>query len=99
MTSCEHSSKASEARLPCYAKAKTLTDQGNRVTVIDYQRTAQYHRVRYTEQGFWLHTGGLYGRELRQEPLVRASNLQARLRETLKRIGGIRSKKPLILVD
>ncbi|MBO6885312.1 MAG: glycosyltransferase family 2 protein [Marivita sp.] len=82
-----------------YAKAKTLTDQGHRVTVIDYQRTTQYHRVCYTEQGFWLHTGGLYGRELRHEPLVRASNLQARLHETLNRIGGIRSKNPLILVD
>ncbi|WP_300587989.1 glycosyltransferase family 2 protein [Marivita sp.] len=102
--------RASEARDHClvvsrrdakatYAKAKTLTDQGHRVTVIDYQRTTQYHRVCYTEQGFWLHTGGLYGRELRQEPLVRASNLQARLRETLNRIGGIRSKNPLILVD
>lgn len=81
------------------AKAKSLAAQGHRVTLFTYRRTAEYHRVQYTDDGYWLHTGGIYGRELRQEPLFRISNLGARVQATLNRVDKIRSKNPLVQAD
>ena len=78
------------------AKARALALDGHRVTVFDYRANARYHRVTYRD-GYWLHSGGIFGRELRSEPLFRRSTRQERITKTLQRITGIRSKKQLIL--
>lgn len=77
------------------AKAKALAAKGQRVTVFDFRQNARYHRVSYTNDGFWLHTGGIYGREIRNEAVIRSSTLEDRVRQTLERLKGIRSKNPL----
>ena len=82
-----------------HSKAKDLVAQGNRVTVLDYQRTARFHHVRFTQDGVWLHTGGIYGKEMRTEPMFRKSSKEERWRQTLDRLAGIRSIDPLNFVD
>jgi GT2 family glycosyltransferase len=74
-------------------KAKALVGQGHRVTVFDYRPTARYHRVAFTNDGYWRHTGGIFGRELRDEPLIRKSTLEQRVRKTLERLDGIRANE------
>jgi GT2 family glycosyltransferase len=75
-------------------EAKALADQGHRVTVFEYRRNARYHRVTYTPDGYWLHTGGIFGREAREEPVFRLSSHAERVQQTLSRLQGIRSKNP-----
>ena len=75
-------------------EAKALADQGHRVTVFEYRRNARYHRVTYTPDGYWLHTGGIFGRESREEPVFRLSSHAERVQQTLSRLQGIRSKNP-----
>lgn len=73
-------------------EAKALADQGHRVTVFEYKRNARFHRVIYTPEGYWLHTGGIFGREAREEPVFRLSSHAERVQQTLSRLQGIRSK-------
>jgi GT2 family glycosyltransferase len=79
------------------ARAKTLVAQGARVTVFDYRANARYHRVSFTDDGYWLHTGGVFGRETRSDPIFRTRTRKERVAQTLVRLDGIRSKNPLIL--
>ena len=44
------------------ARAARLARDGHRVTVFAYGAHARFHTVRYTEDGYWLHQGGIYGR-------------------------------------
>lgn len=82
-----------------FAKAKELVAQGARVTVFDFDRTARYHRVRYTEDGYWLHTGGVYGREERHEPAFKFMTKDERIQQSRARLEGVRSIIPLILAN
>lgn len=78
-----------------FETAKALVQAGNRVTVFDLRPDARYHRVAFTDDGFWLHRGGIFGREVREEPLFQKATREERIRTTLARIAGIRSKNPL----
>jgi O-antigen biosynthesis protein len=77
-------------------QAAQFVTAGNRVTVFDYSPSARFHRVTFTNAGYWLHTGGIYGREMRSEPLFQISTRAARLSRTLKRLGGIRSLRAIL---
>ncbi|MGJ8603169.1 MAG: glycosyltransferase family 2 protein [Marivita sp.] len=74
------------------AKARDLVQDGHRVTVFDYDRSARFHRVAYTDAGYWHHTGGIFGREVRTEPLFQKSTQSERIHKTLVRLDGIRAK-------
>jgi hypothetical protein len=83
-------------RQPDLMRAKSLAARGHRVTVLDYDLTARFHRVTFTDDGFWLHTGGTFGREMRDEPMFQFRSRTERVRRTLSRLVGIRSKKVLL---
>ncbi|MFP7569637.1 glycosyltransferase family 2 protein [Marivita sp. S2033] len=84
------------ARRRTDTEARKLVQDGHRVTVFEYSRTAMYHHVMFTEGGYWRHTGGIYGRELRGEPLLQNGTFETRINRTLQRLEGIRSKNALI---
>lgn len=77
-------------------RAKSLAAQGHRVTVLDYTHTVRFHQVAFTDDGFWLHTGGVFGREMRNEPMFQLCSRKTRVLRTLSRLDGIRSKKVLM---
>ncbi|MFA8384918.1 MAG: glycosyltransferase family 2 protein [Pelagibaca sp.] len=77
-------------------EAKALAAQGHRVTVFEYRRNARYHQVTYTTDGYWLHRGGIFGREAREEPVFRLSSPTERVQKTLSRLQGIRSENPCL---
>lgn len=83
-------------RTYCKDLAHAFVGQGHRVTVFDLSPTTQFHKVRFTERGYWHHTGGIFGRELRSEPLWQWATRGQRIARTLKRLEGIRAKDTLI---
>lgn len=73
-------------------KARKLVADGMNVTVFHYDASARYHRVAYTEDGYWWHSGGIFGKELRTDPLFQWARRHARVMRSLRRLSGIRSK-------
>ncbi len=50
-------------------------------TVICLSPTARPHRMNFQQEGYWLQTGGLFGRIERNSPLFRLVGFRSRLRE------------------
>ncbi len=75
------------------AKARALVASGTVVTVIRLSPSALYHRVRFTPAGYWLHSGGVFGRAERSEPLVRLTGFQARAEREWRRVAPLRQPR------
>jgi len=65
-----------QARL--FAKAKTLSAQGSIVTAMVFSRTSLFHRRWFHPDGFWVQSGGLYGKSLRSDRYFTRFGLAAR---------------------
>lgn len=76
------------------AAARARVAAGENVTVFNLSRTALFHRVTYVADGFWLQTGGIYGKSERSQPLVRFWTRQARARAELQRVEIARNTAP-----
>lgn len=70
--------------------AADLVAEGNIVTVHVFSSSARYHRIRFHPAGFWLQTGGLFGRSERTDPLFRLWRFKRRLDREVRRLQGIR---------
>jgi len=76
----------SRHRTRVLAAAQTEAEKGAVVTAFVLSPTSLYHKVRFTEEGYWLHTGGQFGRAVRSEPLVRAMTFRRRVEREWKRV-------------
>lgn len=63
---------------------------GNTVTVMRFTHTALFHRVTFTEQGYWEHIGGLFGRSERGQRLFRIWTLGSRVHAEADRVRLVR---------
>lgn len=63
---------------------------GERVTLFLFSPTALYHRVRFTPDGVWEQSGGLFGRSERSQPLFRAVGFRRRVEEETARVAPVR---------
>lgn len=65
--------------------------QGKIATVICLGPTPRAHRMQFTDEGFWLQSGGVFGWSVRQGPRLRLKSFRARIAEEISRIGRYRS--------
>lgn len=68
------------------ADAAAWVAQGGVASVFCLSRSALYHHVRFTDDGVWLQTGGIWGRSLRAAPLVVPQGFDARVSQEIARI-------------
>ena len=73
------------------AVAAKAVARGEITTVICLGPTLRAHRMQFTDQGYWLQSGGLFGWSVRQGPRVRLKWFRARIAEEISRIGNYRS--------
>lgn len=66
------------------AKAARLVKTGERVVVIALSPTAFFHRVRFVEAGYWLWTGGQFGKADRSERWLQIYRLRSRAEIIIK---------------
>lgn len=66
--------------------AKKLASRHTACSVYLFSPTALFHRVQFQEDGYWLQTGGLFGRSLRNDPLVSWWTFSARLDREVARV-------------
>ncbi len=67
-------------------RAQQLVAEGQRVTLFLFSPTALFHHVGFHDDGYWLQTGGIFGRSRRDQPLVQAARFQTRLRREIARV-------------
>ncbi|XDA98169.1 glycosyltransferase [Sulfitobacter sp. LCG007] len=60
---------------------------GCSVTVIELSPTVLYHRVSFMPEGYWLQTGGLFGRSTREDPLLSLYSHGGRVTRERDRVG------------
>ncbi len=75
-------------------RAAALAAGGDTVSLFILSPTALFHRVAYTDQGYWLHTGGLFGRALPSDPLLRYWRFRARVAREAERVRPVRHPGP-----
>ena len=71
-------------------EAEALAKSGQRVTVLSLSLTPVRHRLRYTTSGVWFQTGGIWGRSVRSDPVVKWCRFAERAREEIHRVAKVR---------
>ena len=66
--------------------ARAKAEQNQQVTVFDFSYTALMLTVRFTDEGYWLHRGGIFGRTKRSDRLINLTNFRSRAEQELIRI-------------
>ncbi len=75
-------------------QAQLAAEAGRIVTLFCLSLTARPHWLRFTPQGYWLQTGGIFGRSLRDGPVFRLATLRARVAEETARWAALRPIAP-----
>jgi len=70
--------------------ARKLAKSGQRVSVFCLSPTALYHRVSFEDPGFWLQTGGIFGRSIRETAICRWISLKSRIKLEASRVQPLR---------
>lgn len=68
------------AKNSLFSEARDLAKRGRVVTVFLFSRTALYHRRWFHPDGFWVQSGGVFGKSYRSDPLFRRFNYDARVK-------------------
>ena len=63
---------------------------GKIVTVLCLSPSTWYHRQSFESGGFWMQRGGIFGKSLRDQPLIRKIGFTARVSEEAARLGKTR---------
>lgn len=77
-------------RLRAARVARELVAEGKIVTLFCFSPTALFHRVAFHEHGYWVHTGGTFGRSVRTQPVFRPAASGTRAKEEWNRVGRAR---------
>ena len=67
-------------------QAAALTAKGETVSVIILSPSALFHRVTFTDDGYWLQTGGLFGRSVQSDQLFRFWRFRDRVAREVERV-------------
>ncbi|MEM6758818.1 MAG: glycosyltransferase family 2 protein [Pseudomonadota bacterium] len=73
-----------------WAQARATVEAGGIATVLSLSPTTLYHQHSFLDEGFWLQSGGLWGRSERSEPLIQATTFSRRVKREQARLAEIR---------
>ena len=71
-------------------RATQKVAEGNVVTIYHLSPTTLFHHVRFTKDGFWQQSGGIFGRSHRQEPLFQFTRFRQRAARERLRVASVR---------
>lgn len=73
------------------ALAATHASKGDIVSLYILSPTSRFHRVRFTNDGVWQQTGGIFGRSNRNQPWFQPTTFSRRIRTEVARVAKLRS--------
>lgn len=74
-------------------KAAELAAQGAEVTLVQFIYSPRRLSVQFTDQGYWLHQGGVFGQGMRDDPHFRFSTRRRRIEREKDRLMQIRTDR------
>ena len=74
-------------RRKLWAEAEAAAARGTTVSLYLFSPTSRFHRLGYHLPGIWLQRGGLFGRSVRNQRLVRLIRFQSRVADEAQRVG------------
>ncbi|MEY8097606.1 glycosyltransferase family 2 protein [Falsihalocynthiibacter sp. S25ZX9] len=72
-------------------QAKILVSAKNRVTLVVLSPTSLFHRITFTEDGFWEQNGGIFGKSNRNQPYFQIYGFRSRVRDEVARSNQFRA--------
>ncbi|MEM9582322.1 MAG: glycosyltransferase [Pseudomonadota bacterium] len=84
-------------RTSAFNKATELARSGQAVTVFLLSYTTLFHHRWFHENGFWVQSGGVFGKSDRDSGLFRRTTLARRVKDEWASLNGIRYMPPLSL--
>jgi GT2 family glycosyltransferase len=66
--------------------ARKIVESGGRASVFSFSLTPVRHHVRYVEPGYWLQTGGVFGKSDRTDPVFRWCRFVERREREIRRV-------------
>jgi len=76
------------------ARAKALAAKGHTVSVYFLSKTAVFHTMVFSQDGYWLQKGGVYGKSDRSGPLLRLTSHDRRRKAEQDRVEQSRHFRP-----
>jgi len=73
-----------------FRQASKSVISGEAVSLFLFSRTSLFHKVKFDPRGFWVQTGGLFGKSDRTERLFQLTNLAKRVAKEDKRVAAQR---------
>ncbi len=86
-------------RRKSHRKARAKTQLKQQVTMFDFSHTAKMMTVKFTDEGYWLHKGGVFGRTDRAEKLFCVTNFRRKAHNELIRIAVQRKLRAFVKVS
>ena len=68
------------------SKARSIARSGALVSLYLFSRTLLFHKVRYDPDGYWIQTGGLFGKSVRSERFFSGQSLLMRAEKEARRV-------------
>lgn len=72
------------------ARAASMVRDGQPVTLFVFSPTALYHRMVFADAGYWVQTGGIFGRAERDAPLWQWQGFSSRCQREAARLAPVR---------
>jgi GT2 family glycosyltransferase len=69
---------------------------GETVSLFLFSPGARFHRVRFTNEGYWEQVGGLFGRSDRGGPLVQPTTFARRVNREVRRVAAVRGLADMV---
>jgi O-antigen biosynthesis protein len=68
------------------SEAAAAVAGGARVSLYIFAASARYHRMEFDSDGYWMQSGGLFGRSERTDPLLKLWTFKTRLHREVERV-------------
>lgn len=88
-------SNRSWKRKALVAQAGRLANEGKNVLVQLFSPTMRHHRIEYRMPGYWLQSGGLFGKSRRDDPAFRLWSFKSRADHEARGFGALRTQAGL----
>ncbi|NNK77268.1 MAG: glycosyltransferase [Litoreibacter sp.] len=86
-------------RKKLYTEARRLATQGRAVTVFCFWPNALFHKRWFHPDGFWVQSGGIFGKSSRSDPLISFRSRMSRIKRELNAIRKTRGLGDGVKID
>ena len=77
-------------RRAAHETAKNKAASGLNITIFQFSLSSMFHKMEFVADGYWVQSGGLFGRSDRSDPLFQLTGFKSRMQKEISRLAGVR---------